>query len=261
MFEDDAMAFHVKDDFQPGAPISSIGVSWFNAVASFLNNLVGGFGIKVRKNDSGASTVELDTGAMSDTGFAYDPNTVLTTKAAWAAAAPKDVALHISNETDSQKIARVGKSNIAAPIDHVHRLPGNFAPVSHNHSSTDITVGSTSGGGSLHLNTLLSDISEYDSTNDKFMVKPAANGSGTSVGGVNLSYNSTDTNSGTAYDFHATASSRQYVTLYVACRSGQDGTTGNLYFRPLTISPDGRVVSLGAEIAAAMAFADAAQVQ
>ena len=39
--------FHVRDDFQSGAPVSQVPASWFNAVASFLNGLIGGFGIKM----------------------------------------------------------------------------------------------------------------------------------------------------------------------------------------------------------------------
>lgn len=52
--------FHIRDDFKAGAPISQVPASWFNAVASFLNNLVGGYGIRVVKNQRGASTVEID---------------------------------------------------------------------------------------------------------------------------------------------------------------------------------------------------------
>lgn len=54
------MSFHLKDDFKAGAPISQVPAGWFNAVAKFLNGLVGGFGIKTKKSDSGRSTVSLD---------------------------------------------------------------------------------------------------------------------------------------------------------------------------------------------------------
>ena len=53
-------AFHIKDDFKAGGPCSQVPASWFNAVGHFLNGLVGGFGIKTRKSDSGRSTVSLD---------------------------------------------------------------------------------------------------------------------------------------------------------------------------------------------------------
>jgi hypothetical protein len=56
--------FHIRDDFKAGAPISQVPASWFNAVASFLNNLVGGYGIRVVKNQRGASTVEIDESYM-----------------------------------------------------------------------------------------------------------------------------------------------------------------------------------------------------
>ena len=54
------MSFHIKDDFKAGAPISQVPASWFNSVAKFLNGLVGGFGVKTDKNESGRSTVSLD---------------------------------------------------------------------------------------------------------------------------------------------------------------------------------------------------------
>ena len=54
------MSFHIKDDFKAGAPISQVPASWFNAVGKFLNGLVGGFGAKVNKNESGRSTVSID---------------------------------------------------------------------------------------------------------------------------------------------------------------------------------------------------------
>ena len=40
----------LKDNFRPNAPISQVPASWFNAVASFLNNLIGGYGVKINKN-------------------------------------------------------------------------------------------------------------------------------------------------------------------------------------------------------------------
>lgn len=54
------MAFHVKDDFKAGAPITQVPASWFNRVGSFLNNLVGGYGINMEKNERGASTIAVD---------------------------------------------------------------------------------------------------------------------------------------------------------------------------------------------------------
>ena len=54
------MSFHVKDDFKAGAPISQVPASWFNSVAKFLNGLVGGFGVKIDKNESGRSTASID---------------------------------------------------------------------------------------------------------------------------------------------------------------------------------------------------------
>lgn len=52
----------IKEDFKPGAPISSVGAGWFNAVAAFLNSLTGGLGIVlVKPTNPGASTpVQID---------------------------------------------------------------------------------------------------------------------------------------------------------------------------------------------------------
>ena len=56
--------FHVNDNFKAGDPVSAVGSSWFNKVGSFLNNLVGGYGILLSKNDHGVSTVEVDPSVL-----------------------------------------------------------------------------------------------------------------------------------------------------------------------------------------------------
>lgn len=66
------MSFHVKDDFKAGAPISQVPTSWFNAIAKFLNGLVGDGGIKTNKNESGVSTISLDKNALRDAGTPAD---------------------------------------------------------------------------------------------------------------------------------------------------------------------------------------------
>lgn len=58
------MSFHIKDDFKAGAPISQVPAGWFNAVAHFLNGLVGGFGISTTKSESGSSLISLDRSAL-----------------------------------------------------------------------------------------------------------------------------------------------------------------------------------------------------
>ena len=40
----------LMDKFNPGQPISAVPASWFNAVAHFLNNLIGTMGIKVSRD-------------------------------------------------------------------------------------------------------------------------------------------------------------------------------------------------------------------
>ena len=57
--------FHVKDDFKANAPITQVGAGWFNKVGAFLNNLVGGRGVRIVKNESGPSYIELEDAAMA----------------------------------------------------------------------------------------------------------------------------------------------------------------------------------------------------
>ena len=54
------MSFHIKDDFRMGGPVTQVPASWFNAVGSFINHLIGGFGIKIDKSESGNSTVAIN---------------------------------------------------------------------------------------------------------------------------------------------------------------------------------------------------------
>ena len=56
------MSFRVREDFKPKEPVSAVPSSWFNAVAHFLNNLVGGFGIKIfRDRDPPQICLDKDT--------------------------------------------------------------------------------------------------------------------------------------------------------------------------------------------------------
>lgn len=54
--------FHITENFQPGAPITQVPVSWFNAVAHFLNNLIGD-GATVDKVDP--PVIRVDTDAIA----------------------------------------------------------------------------------------------------------------------------------------------------------------------------------------------------
>ena len=67
--------FHVKDDFKANAPITQVGAGWFNKVGAFLNNLVGGRGVRIVKNESGPSYIELED-AASDAGEGDSPTDV-----------------------------------------------------------------------------------------------------------------------------------------------------------------------------------------
>ena len=53
--------FHVKDDFKPGAPVSAVPATWFNKVGAFLNNFVAGDGLRMFKNESGATVISLES--------------------------------------------------------------------------------------------------------------------------------------------------------------------------------------------------------
>ena len=65
--------FHITDNFQPGAPITQVPVSWFNKVAHFLNNLIGD-GATVDKGNP--PVIRVDTAAiakkLSDAGTPVD---------------------------------------------------------------------------------------------------------------------------------------------------------------------------------------------
>lgn len=50
---------HLNDNFKPGAPISAVGVEWFNTVARFVNNLIGKNGVIINK-ESDYPTIEFD---------------------------------------------------------------------------------------------------------------------------------------------------------------------------------------------------------
>ena len=67
--------FHITNNFQPGAPITQVPASWFNKVASFLNNLIGD-GVKVDKSDTSPSVIRIDENAvakkLSDAGTPVD---------------------------------------------------------------------------------------------------------------------------------------------------------------------------------------------
>lgn len=57
--------FHVRDDFRAGAPLSQVPASWLNAVASFINGLIGGFGIRI-ESIGRAITVSADVEVLKN---------------------------------------------------------------------------------------------------------------------------------------------------------------------------------------------------
>ena len=129
------MAFHVKDNFGIG-PVSQVPTTWFNSVAKFLNNIVGGLGIKVLR-DNDPPTIQLDPeSARRALGIpTICPNEVVQSSGSGdsaadvASRAPAEVDIYKDDESDAEKIARIGSSALAARADHVHRLPPNVLVV------------------------------------------------------------------------------------------------------------------------------------
>ncbi len=80
------MSFNIRDDFRAGAPISQVPANWFNSVARFINGLVGGFGVEMRKSDSGTSTVALDRQVL----LGEIENATQGQKVSWETGAPDD---------------------------------------------------------------------------------------------------------------------------------------------------------------------------
>ena len=52
--------FHIRSNFNARGPISQVPASWFNKVASFLNNLVPGYGLKFNNTADRPSVISLD---------------------------------------------------------------------------------------------------------------------------------------------------------------------------------------------------------
>ena len=130
------MSFRVEDRFTPG-PVSKVPVSWFNNVGKFLNNLVGGLGIRVnRDSDPPQIMLDVEKAKMALAVPSLAANTVVQDDGTGddaediAAGAPEDVEQvymdssgDADDETDAAKIVRIGVSHFAARADHVHRDP------------------------------------------------------------------------------------------------------------------------------------------
>lgn len=129
--------FHIEDRFKNRFRVPRL---WFNRVGSYLNNLCPGPGIHMERPDRPGPgrpvIIEVDPEGVEALGFArtpmFDENTTNATK---ATCAPAAVAVYKANETDAEKAARVGTSSLAAPLDHVHRLPSTVATTSHVHGN------------------------------------------------------------------------------------------------------------------------------
>ena len=131
------MSFHVRDDFRAGVPASSVPASWFNSVGKFMNNLVGGLGIRILRDGNPPQVLlDADTAKKVLAIPSVCPNAVVQhdgtgdTEAQVAARAPKDVKQvemdaqgSAVDETANAKIARIGTSSFVARADHTHRDP------------------------------------------------------------------------------------------------------------------------------------------
>ena len=130
------MSFHIEERFTPG-PVSKVPVSWFNSVGKFLNNLVGGLGIRVnRDSDPPRIMLDIEKAKLALAIPSLAANTVVQDGGAGddaediAAGAPEaveqvymDSSGDADDETDAAKIVRIGVSHFAARADHVHRDP------------------------------------------------------------------------------------------------------------------------------------------
>ena len=125
------MAQLLKDDFSPKRPPTQVPVAWYNRVAKMLNGLIGGLGINVNKDGAESTEVEIaldpETARQALGVFAPAPNAVSQSGGQGSSAAqiaakftPQDVVAPVNNETDAQKIARIGQLNEPARADHKH---------------------------------------------------------------------------------------------------------------------------------------------
>lgn len=108
----------------------------FNAVASFCNNFIGGVGVTVKCPDrpgrGNPVRVSLNEREMLELGYTKRPRRTAAaeTEAEYVEwAAPQDVANYKEDETTAEKLERVGTSKLAAPLDHVHRMPFGINPL------------------------------------------------------------------------------------------------------------------------------------
>jgi len=124
--------FHVFDEYRK---MMRIPARAFNALAKFCNNLSGGWGINIERPDSPSHSapvrIEVNPNDLTEAGFTRVPvQGGDETNADFAArATPCDCEGPDVNETDAEKVARVGTSNEAARADHVHRMPFGINPL------------------------------------------------------------------------------------------------------------------------------------
>lgn len=122
--------FHVKDDFRASAPITQVGAGWFNKVGSFLNNLVGGRGIRLIKNEGGVSVIALEEGigsggsgaVKSVDGHGPDADGAVSFGLAADKWLKTDGAGHIATADETPVALPSGKTGVSQTVDVVTSL-------------------------------------------------------------------------------------------------------------------------------------------
>ena len=120
--------FHVHDGYRKTFRIPARS---FNFLAKFCNYHCAGFGIDIKRPDEPSSanpvTFTLNTKDLASAGYVPIPQRETgETDAAYSARTGMgeiEFVEDMENESAADRIARVGTSRFAAPLDHVHALP------------------------------------------------------------------------------------------------------------------------------------------
>ena len=120
--------FHVHDGYRKTFRIPARS---FNNLAKFCNYHCAGFGIDIKRPDEPSSanpvTFSLNTKDLASAGYVPIPQRgTEETDAAYSARTEMgeiEFVEDVENETATDKVARIGTSRFAAPLDHGHALP------------------------------------------------------------------------------------------------------------------------------------------
>ena len=123
--------FHVHDGYRK---MLRIPARAFNLVAKFCNNISAGFGISIRRpnepshSDPVLISINMNDLAEAGIGTVHKKGENETDAQFAGRATPEDVVGHKENETDAEKIARLGTSKNVARADHKHMMPFGINP-------------------------------------------------------------------------------------------------------------------------------------